>query len=272
MYSNFNNTDLLERYKFFKEIFDRPDWHGQKFAGGWVLASTKFLKWVASLDFDSLYPSVTQWANIGADTLIEPKDLPNDLFEIRSKYFTYYPEYEAPADLAKYDEKFIETVLRKPEVIEEIRTVLLRHNVCATPNGMFFRKDKPSVMSTIIDGLISNRKVYKGQMKATEKTMEELKVLIEDVADPIKKKELEDELQTLSQDRDLYDVRQMALKILNNSVYGSYSLEMNAFAGQSEYFSTAITSGARVANMFCAQNNSMKIDEIIGEEVGLYKD
>lgn len=149
---------------------------GQRFPGGWTRGTAKFWKWVLSLDYTSLYPSAQMWANIGIDTLIEPKDLHPELLELRAKYFIYYPKDMDPKELEKLDYEFIRNVLDKPEVIEHIRSVLVKHNVSATPNGMFFTKKIRSAMSTIIENLIVERKKYKKLMKTTEQEIENLKV------------------------------------------------------------------------------------------------
>lgn len=78
--------------------------------------------------------------------------------------------------------------------------------------------------------------------------------------------ELEQELYEVSALADMYNVFQMGLKILVNSAYGSLSMQSTVFAGDKEYFSGAVTSSSRIANLIAGQANSKKIDEICGIE------
>lgn len=249
-----NNGSLTlpeERKNRLLRVYSDPSLHGQKFIGGWTYASTAYHKWVFSLDFASLYPSAIRWGNIGADTLIEPKNLHPELVALRAKYFNYYEkDWETP-EVSAETARFISEVLRKPEVVEEIREVLVRHNVCATPNGMFFTKERLSITAEIIQDLQSQRKKYKKEMKKYEQEMEDIKAGKSDK-----------EYEYMSALRDKFEVYQMGVKIFLNSYYGSVSLPMNPTAGQSEFFSVAITSTSQVANMFNAQNQSQRVAEL----------
>lgn len=236
---------------------------GQRFPGGWTRGTARFWKWVFSLDYTSLYPSAQMWANIGIDTLIEPKDLHPELLALRAEYFIYYPKDLDPKTLEQLDYEFIRRVLDKPEVREHVRSVLVKHNVSATPNGMFFTKSKRSTMSTIIENLIVERKKYKKSMKTTEQEIENLKVEKDKGGDA---KVIDAQIFEKQQLRDKYDVYQMGIKIFLNSNYGSQSMKSNVFAGHPEYFSSAITSTSRIANIFITQEQSKKIDSIVGVE------
>jgi hypothetical protein len=171
-----NMSDLdPERKNTFAKLLADEELQGQRFAGGWTRGTGKFWKWVFSLDYTSLYPSAIMWANIGIDTLIMPQDLPKELLDLRAKYFIYYGKDTEPKDLGKYDYEFIENVLRKPEVVEEIRKVLVKYNVSATPNGMFFKKDRRAIASQVMEDMIVQRKVHKKDMKGFYKKIEALK-------------------------------------------------------------------------------------------------
>lgn len=159
----------------YNRLFQDTDLHGQRFPGGWTRGTARFWKWVFSLDYTSLYPSAQMWANIGIDTLIEPKDLHPELLALRAEFFIYYPKDADPKELEKFDYEFIRNVINNKENREKVREVLVRHNVSATPNGMFFTRDKRSTMSLIIENLIVERKKYKKSMKMVEQEIEDLK-------------------------------------------------------------------------------------------------
>jgi len=264
-----NDLDV-DKKQYYKRLYEHIDpktneysLRGQSFPGGWTRGTAKFWKWLFSLDFTSLYPSAQMWANIGIDTLIEPKDLPQELLDLRAKYFIYYDKEIDPKEYEKLDYEFIENVLENEKVREEIHNTLVKYNVSATPNGMFFKKDHQSTMSSIIERLIIQRKEYKKSMKETEKRIEVLKKEKEKSQNSIK---IDNELYDLNQKRDNYDVYQMGVKIFLNSNYGSQSMRGNPFAGHPEYFSAAITSSSRIANIFIGREQSKKVYELADKE------
>jgi len=193
-----NDIELLMRSKDLnisedlKEKFSRllldEDLHGQKFCGGITRGTGKFWQEVFSLDYGSLYPSCIQWANIGIDTLILPKDVPEELLELRAKYAIYYEKDCESKDLIKFDYEFIEKSIYNKDNAAEIERVLKKHNVTMTPNGMFFRSDRRSVLSLSMENIITKRKVHKKNMKNYLREIEELKA---------KKEKLENKLSQL---------------------------------------------------------------------------
>jgi len=253
--NNMENLSL-ERKRTFSRLLANPELHGQKFAGGITRGTAKFWREVFSLDFGSLYPSCIQWANIGMETLIQPKDLHKDLLDLRAKYAIYYEKEVPSKDLIQFDFAYSKNVLNYPEALKEMEEVLTRHNVSMTPNGMFFRKDKRSILSQTMEDIITQRKVHKSEMKEHFKTMQKIK--------DVKAQGWEDEYYRVSALADGSNVMQMALKILVNSAYGALSNEATTFAGDKEYFSGAVTSSARIANLLAGQVNSKKVDQIAG--------
>jgi len=228
---------------------------GQKFAGGIARATGKLWKWIYYLDFKSLYPSALQWANIGIDTIILPKDLPKELLDLRAKYAIYYPKDCDSEDLIKHDYYYTQNVVFHKENREYINSILVKHNVTMTPNGMFFRKDTRSILSKSSGYLIDQRKLRKKDLAIARKKMKELKETPNyDV----------DEYNELKAIEELNDVYQLGIKTLNNAMYGSLSVGSNTFAGQIEYFSTAITSCARIANLCISQAQNMMMDKLLG--------
>lgn len=169
-----------DRKKFFEELYyhqdetGQYDLRGQKFAGGVTRGTSKVWDYIYYLDFASLYPSALQWANIGLDTLIIPSDLPKELLDVRAKYATYYPKNLEAKDLLKHDFEYIQNVINNKEVSNELNSIFKKHNVTMTPNGMFFRNDKRSTLSTIAGNLISQRKIFKKEMQGHYKKIKEL--------------------------------------------------------------------------------------------------
>jgi len=76
--------------------------------------------------------------------------------------------------------------------------------------------------------------------------------------------EIEKELFIAEALADKENVYQLGVKILINSYYGSLSMKASVSAGQSEYFSTAVTSVGRIANIFVGQEQCKKVSELTG--------
>jgi DNA polymerase elongation subunit (family B) len=115
------------------------------------------------------------WANLGTDTLVEYKDLPKEVMDIKKKYFIHYSKDIDKKEFPNIEARFIEDVLRNPEVRDEIHNVLVKYNLSATPNGVFFRKDRRSVFSELIEQLMVDRKTAKKEMKRAEAEVEKIK-------------------------------------------------------------------------------------------------
>ena len=223
-----------------------------KYIGGTVVSTKDTWNWVASVDFTSLYPSILMTLNIGADTLVV--DPPEELLQLKEKYFLRYFESESAEEVQSKNLDFVNNVLLNDEIREEVHRVLEKYNVCATPNGIFFKKEYRSLVSEVIDTNLIERKRYKKMMKETEQEIEDLKNKKEDYYDKM-------------MIRDRYDTTQMALKILLNSLYGILSMEANQFAGHKDIFSNSVTSFGQIAdlstaivagNLINAVNNKLK--------------
>jgi DNA polymerase elongation subunit (family B) len=265
-----NKDKVPENRLSYYEDLHNKNLKSQRFPGGVTRGTAKFWKWVCSFDYASLYPSVIQWANIGMETLILPKDLPDELLQLRAKYAIFYSKETNPKELTKYDYEYMNRVLYNKEAQDEMNRVLTKYNVTMTPNGMFFRKDERSLISTLMENTITNRKVHKKNMKKYKQEIEDLKTEKEELLKHSsttkehteRMQALQDEIQVLQAKVDKEDVFQMGLKILANSAYGALSNKGTLFAGHPEYFSGAVTSGARISNITQAQAISRKICEI----------
>ena len=258
-----NMEDLdKERRELFKRLYNGYDekgetLKGQKFAGGIARATGKEWKWIYYLDFKSLYPTVFQWANIGIETIILPKDLPIEILDLRANFAIYYPKDCEAEDLLKYDLWYTQNVVFHKENREYMNSILKKYNVSMTPNGMFFRNDFRSVLSKAAEYLIDKRKGHKKEQSIANKKMKEMKEIGNYNKDDY------NYLQSIEEQNDVY---QLGIKTLNNAMFGSLSKESNTFAGQLEYFSVAVTSCARIGNLCISQAQNMMIDRLLGVE------
>jgi len=213
---NFRSLIDDDRVQFYMNLIAANDHENkltsQTFPGGIVKGTAKFWKWVYSLDFASLYPSVIQWLNIGIETLIQPKDLPDELLLLRAKYAIFYPRNVDAKELIKYDFWFQEHVINNDEASSEVMRVCKKYNVSMAPNGMFFRKDFRSVLSQTMEDIMVKRKKYKKLMQTCYVQIEEIKKKVE------LSQEDKDKIFNLSAEADRWNVFQMGMKIKNQGL------------------------------------------------------
>lgn len=204
------------------------------FIGGWVLSKPGKYEWVVSFDFASLYPSIIRLLNLGVDTLVKENEMPEELIELRNKYFFWYndPKNEEISKALNNNMFEFEHIKFLMDNKEHIHSILEKYNVCASPNGYFYRKDKEGVIPSLMKKIYNERRVnkklaeqYKNEYAANQ--LEETKFLA-----------------------DMYEIYQNSLKIMINSAYGSLSMEINAFSHGKGY-SNAVTTGGRLSNRWC---------------------
>lgn len=146
------------------------------FIGGWVVSNPGKYEWLVSFDFASLYPSEIHTLNLGLDTFIPDKELHEDLLALRRDYFFWYND-KKNEDLCKEknnNQQEFEHIKFLIENKEHIHSVLVKHNVTASPNGYFYSKEKQGVLPTLLRGLLDKRKEEKKKMEACEKMIYEI--------------------------------------------------------------------------------------------------
>jgi DNA polymerase elongation subunit (family B) len=168
--------------------------------------------------------------NLGVDSLIKPENEPEELSELREKFFSWYTieNCDKLKDLNNLPEEHMNLLFMMAHK-DEINAVLKKYNVTASPNGYFYSKAKESIMGGLMRKIYNERVEAKNIGKKYEKAYMESK---------------NPEDLSLSQ---TYDLQQYVLKILINSVYGSLSMDINAFSHGKGY-STAVTTGSRTSN------------------------
>jgi len=251
----FNHFKKKSNNNFEKDIINKfkniIEFNGQTFPGGITKGAIGLFHDIFSLDFASLYPSIIMWANIGLDTIILPENLPKELLELRIKYAIYYKKNISAKDLIQLDLEFQEKLIRNPIARKEVSETLKKYNVTMTPNGMFFSKEKRSVASKAMELIYTKRNEHKQKMLNLINKLENSKNISNE------------QIKELKNGIDLENVYNLGLKILINSAYGSLSVLSAVFAGQKEFFSGAVTSGSRNANLIACQANNFKMFELL---------
>jgi DNA polymerase elongation subunit (family B) len=136
------------------------------YLGGWVFSKPGKYDWVFSFDFASLYPSVIRFLNLGVDTLVKDYEMNDELKYIKEKYLTYYNK-EFEEKIKEHNHNMDEFYFLKNLVQnkEEIHKILTKNNVCMTPNGYFYKKEKQSFSSMMMEKFFNQRKVHKKDLK-----------------------------------------------------------------------------------------------------------
>jgi DNA polymerase elongation subunit (family B) len=187
----------------------------ENYAGGYLFCpKAGIYKYMFDEDLTSLYPSIIMTVNIGKETMvgriIDADDRNNRLG--LNDLLTKDPE----------EELIIENVKRKRTTIEvgSLTKLIQDMKMSISANGVFYRTDRESVLSTILKKWFDERVYYKNLMKEAYK----------------------------SGDKELgasYHMKQYTMKILLNSLYGATSL--GSFRYGNVILSESITlSGQRI--------------------------
>lgn len=145
------------------------------FPGGWVVSKPGKYDWIISYDFLSLYPNIVKVINIGLDTLVKPQEMSQELKDLRAKYFNWYTieNCDKLKELNNHPEEH-EALKLIIDNREEINSVLKKYNVCASPNGYFYRRDTPSIYSMMLRHLAEERNRAKLNIKKYKKLYDEV--------------------------------------------------------------------------------------------------
>jgi DNA polymerase elongation subunit (family B) len=149
------------------------------YAGGYLFCPKAGLyKYMFDEDLTSLYPSIIMSLNIGQETFmgrIVPEDLPENLQDFgpysgkpdRNNYFGL-------SDLKNMDPER-ELVIKNHRdkaatvTVEKLIELIEKNKWTVSANGCFFRTDKESVLSTILNKWFDERVLYKNRMKKAYK-------------------------------------------------------------------------------------------------------
>jgi DNA polymerase elongation subunit (family B) len=144
-------------------------------------------EWVESVDLDSLYPHLIMQYNMSPETLIDPNEYTDEMWDVLSQCVNVNSMLEQKIDLSK-----------------------LKH-CTLTPNGQFFRTDHHGFLAEIMQTMYNRRVIFKTKQLEAEKERERCK-------DPVRRKELDALISR-------YENIQLAIKVGLNSAYGAMGNE-----------------------------------------------
>jgi DNA polymerase elongation subunit (family B) len=192
------------------------------YAGGYLLDPIPGLySDVSDLDFTSLYPSIIKSLNLGVETLIGRIVTKNN-----------YEQYNSLEQLKQRDpeEKIhIQKLVKSTYALKDatitigaLIKLIEDNNWTISASGAFYRTDQKSIACEVLEDWFDQREHYRALKKTAGKA--------EDWAN-----------------YKLYDLYQMAFKILQNALYGTYAINSWRFTDGFKICSSAITnSGQRL--------------------------
>lgn len=209
------------------------------FAGGYLLDPVPGLYYdLIDLDFTSLYPSIIKSLNLGIETLIgriKPKDnfdntLTLDNLKLKD------PEEEVVIE--KLDTKTYK--LKKGKIkLKDIISLIEENNWSIAASGAIFRNDKKSIVCEVLEDWFDKREYYRGLKK-----------------DAGKKSDWDN--------YNLYDSYQLAFKILQNAVFGTFAVAAWRYTDGHKILPGAITnSGQRLT-----QESIDYVNNLINKKLG----
>jgi DNA polymerase elongation subunit (family B) len=207
----------------------------ENYAGGYLFCpKAGIYNYMFDEDLTSLYPSIIMSLNIGKETLIgriiDPNDRNNRLG--LNDLLTKDQDEEITVENAKRKRTRM-TIGKLIEIIKE-------NNFSLSANGVFYRTDRESVLSTILNKWFGERVFYKGELKKAYKAKDE-----DGIAN--------------------FHLLQYTMKILLNSLYGATALK--SFRYGNVILSESITlSGQRIIQESALSANRHMNKVMRGEE------
>ena len=209
----------------------------ETYAGGYLFCPKAGLyDHMFDLDLVSLYPCIIMSLNIGRETLvgyIKDEDRRNSRLAIDD-----LKEMDSNKQIEIRNIKGQQTFIKPPKLIKYIED----NKLSVSANGAFFRQDKESVLSTILNTWFDERVIYKNKMKDAYKAGNK-------------------------EEGEYYYLMQYTMKILLNSLYGATALPTFRYGLPDFLISQAITlTGQRIIqeSALCANTflNKVLRDEI----------
>jgi DNA polymerase elongation subunit (family B) len=230
----------------------------QQFVGAYVKdPKPGKYKWVASYDFQALYPHLIMMYNLSPEMLIEPVNYDEELEK-------WFDDNRYKINVDNMLDKALDT------------SILKRKKLTLTPNGQVFRIDKQGFLSELMDRFYIDRAKFKKLMLEQKK---ELEKLIQEYRDKEpnptrvndKFKEAYESDPRYKQINDLitrYNNLQSTKKICLNSAYGAIGNEWFRF--YDIRIAEAVTLSAQLSIIWIQRRLNALINKQIGAKNGDY--
>jgi len=194
----------------------------ESYAGGYLLDPVPGLySYVTDLDYTSLYPSIIKSLNLGVETLVGRIITKNNYEQYNSLEKLKERDPDEQITIEKLDKNTYQLKAANIKVGDLIGFIE-KNNWSISASGAFFRNDIKSISCEVLEDWFKQREHYRALKKTAGKSEE---------WDKYK----------------LYDLYQMAFKILQNALYGTYAINGWRYTDGHKICSAAITnSGQRL--------------------------
>lgn len=183
-WDTFIQNYLYKQNKFVKSSFSKGV-ADRQIMGGFVMDPIpgKY-DWMVSFDANSLYPSIIRSFNISPETIVQADEVPDELLP----YYDRIQDRELESELPT------------------LAPLLKKYNLTMTANGQFFRRGSIGILPLLCGMVYNGRVEVKNEMKQWKKKKQSA---------PISEhEEIDKHIESL-------DAKQLAFKILINSLYGA---------------------------------------------------
>lgn len=194
----------------------------ESYAGGYLLDPIPGLyEYVSDSDFTSLYPSIIKSLNLGIETLVGRIVTKSNYEQYNSLERLKERNQEEIIQIEKLDTKTYTLKQGKCKIKELIKLIEI-NKWSISASGAFYRNDKKSITCLVLEDWFIQREHYRDLKKKSGKAKDWDKY-------------------------SLYDLYQMAFKILQNALYGTYAINGWRYTDGHKICSSSITnSGQRL--------------------------
>jgi DNA polymerase elongation subunit (family B) len=187
------------------------------YAGGYLLDPTPGLyNWLSDFDYSSLYPSIIRSLNLSVETLVGRIKVPNQNYNTWCSLVELEEmDPESLLTLEKLNKKTYK-IIEGTTTVKHVISLIKENNLIISANGTIFDPSKKSIVAEILTDWFNLRKQYKGVMKEAYKKGDK-------------------------ETGELYNQKQHSIKILLNSVYGTFAINSWRFTDGHKMLSSSIT-------------------------------
>jgi DNA polymerase elongation subunit (family B) len=192
------------------------------YAGGYLLDPKPGLySYVSDSDFTSLYPSIIKSLNLGIETLMGRIITKDNYEQYNSLEKLKQKNPEELIDIEKLNKKTY--VLKQAQIkIKDLISIIEQNNWSISASGAFYRNDIKSISCEVLEDWFEKREYYRSLKKKAGKAED-------------------------WENYKLYDLYQLAFKILQNALYGTYAINGWRYTDGYKICSASITnSGQRL--------------------------
>lgn len=187
------------------------------YAGGYLLDITPGVyNWLSDFDYSSLYPSIIRSLNLSIETLIGRIKIPNQNY---NTWCSLIELQEMNPDEILTIERFNKktyTITEGKTTVKKLFNLIKENKYIISANGTIYDSDKKSIVAEILSDWFELRKEYKFLMKQAYKNGDK-------------------------ETGQLYERKQHSIKILLNSVYGTFAINSWRFTDGYKICSSSIT-------------------------------